>query len=510
MLKRLLSLFLILVLTGCSYHQRNSHRVVSVTPGDTTAHNKKNFQYSQQAYGGIYTLDPSLTQYVNQLARKCIQNSIHPNLKCEVVIVNSSIPNIWSFQEGYIALTRGLLSELENEAELVAILCHEISHINAQDGKTNIQKIILNAGPIKLDVHTNYYVSDFAVGPLGSGSGLITLKYDTHAEVKADQASLDQMHQMGYDSQALVNFHRRIQVYKMNQDPNWLGGYLAKHPVCDFQLDKCKHSHNLMTHSGVYKSSVFNEHLSTLKGQKEAYEKLDLGYRALLNKKFDKAIKIAIQGLALEPRETHFLLLKAKAEASLGHMATALQTLNHAIKQNPYYFDLYLQRGLVKEQLDDWVEACNDLERSLALLPTAEAYYALGEIDYSIDRQAEAIEYFRKASISASPGGKKAQAKLKRLGLPVSGVQTIEVTPSFTETGHLNLEVQNKGNKIASSIVVNVEQISPKGKLLFRHLIEIKKNLSPNEIVCQQTNIGPFFSKEHMDQSTQVFPVYCE
>lgn len=510
MFRSLALFFLIILLTGCSYHQRNSHRVVSVTPGTDPTQNHKNFKYSQQAYGGVYTLDPALTQYLNELTQKIVAHSLNPHINCEIVLVNSSIPNIWSFPDRYIAITRGLLEELENEAELVGVLCHEISHLNAGDGKTNIQKIILNAGPIKLDVRNNHYVSDFAVGPLGSGSGLITLKYDTQAEVKADHNSLILMQQMGYTTQALIDFQRRLHIYKATQNPNWLGGYIAKHPLTDYQLSQSSQSHQHFPHNGSYETSTFNEHLSYLKSQKEVYDQLDLGYKALLSSKFNEAIRLATEGYRLQPEETHFLLLKAKAEAKLGYMTTALKTLNHAIKQNPYYFDLYLQRGFVKEQLDDWEGTCNDLERSLTLLPTAEAYYALGEIDFSKDRQAEAIEYFRKASISASPGGRKALQRLKDLGLSLSGIQMIEVKPFFTDTGHINLEIQNKGPTIARSIVVDVEQLNPKGELIFRHLIEIKKDLEPLETICQKTNIGPFFSQKHMEQSTFILPVYCE
>ncbi len=510
MAKKLSFFVLILILTACSYHQRNSHRVVSVTPSNLPEANRINFKYSQQAYGGAYFLDPALSLYVNELAQKCVKHSLHPDNQCKVVIVNSSIPNVWSFPEGYVAITRGLLLELKNEDELVGVLCHEISHLQHSDGKENIQKIILNAGPVNLDIQNNNYIPDFAVGPLGSGSGLLTLKYNVQAEVQADQAALSQMSQMGYSSKAILNLQRRVQTYQKVRNPNWMGGYIAKHPLSDYQITKCESCQNQYSDQQSYKTEEFEKHMFTLRAQTTLYGKLDQGYKALLNKDYEKAIEIANQGLAEGYNESHFYLLKAKAQKQIGNHVPALKTLNAAVAMNPYYFDNYLQRGLVKEQLDDWADACRDLERSLALLPTAEAYYALGEIDYSKERQAEAIEYFRKASISASPGGKKALQKLKNLGLPLSGIQTIDVSSSFTETGHLNLEVINKGCRPARSIVVDVEQVDPKGKLLYRYLIEIKKDLHPYEKVCQQTNIGPFFSEEHLQESIYTYPVYCE
>ncbi|MCH9634513.1 MAG: Beta-barrel assembly-enhancing protease [Chlamydiae bacterium] len=510
MFKLFFYLFALISLTSCSYHQRNSHRVISATPSNLPETNKKNFEYSQQAYGGRYSLDPELSTYLNDLTKKIVQNSPYPNLSCKVVIVNSSIPNLWSFPSGHIAITRGLLTELQNEDELVGVLSHEISHLYHQDGRENIQKIILNAGPVKLNVHKNYYVSDFTVGPLGSGSGLLTLKYDVNSEVHADQSAMIQMSQMGYSPKAMIDLQQRINVYQKSKDPNWMGGYIAKHPFSEYQLNKCESCQKQYKEPSQYKTKLFSQHLSLLKSQVSTYEKLDKGYTALLSQNYASAIDIANEGLSEEPNESHFLLLKAKAQTRLGNFVPALKALNAAIAKDPYYFDHYLQRGLVKEQLDDWADACQDLERSLALLPTAEAYYALGEIDYNKERQAEAIEYFRKASISASPGGKRALKKLKNLGLPTSGLKTIQVNPIYSKTGHLTLEVKNQGTRVARSIVVDVEQVDPKGKLLFRHFIEIKKDLSPSESICQKTNIGPFFSQEHLQQSTSTYPVYCD
>lgn len=498
------------LICACSYHQRNSHRVVSVTPESSTVSVAKHFQYSQQAYGGTYDLDPKLSAYVNRLAQKACQNSLVPSSSATVVVVNSSIPNIWSFAGGHIAITRGLLCELQNEAELMAVICHEISHMQNEHTGEKIQKVILNAGPVKLDVHHNYYVSDFSVGPLGSGSGLVTLKYDSESEIHADELAVAQMQQMGYAPSAIVDLQRRIHVYQKSGEPSWVGGYLAKHPITELQLDKCQNCQKGLADGGRLNQDNFASHMAQLHSQARAYQKLDEGYSALLKQKYEQAISIAQTGIEMEPNEAHFYLLKGKAQARLGHFVPALSSFNMAIATNPYYFDHYLQRGLVKEQLDDWAEASLDLERSLTLLPTAEAYYALGEIDYNKERQAEAIEYFRKASISGSPGGKKATARLKGLGLPLSGLQTLKVHPTFTDSGHLDLSVKNTGSSTARCIVVDVEQIDPSGNLISRHFIEIKKDLDPQESIQQKTNIGPFFSKSHMKKSLRLYAVYCE
>jgi predicted Zn-dependent protease len=49
-------------------------------------------------------------------------------------VLNSSVPNAWALPGGKIAVNRGLLAELKSEAELAAVLSHEIVHAAARHG----------------------------------------------------------------------------------------------------------------------------------------------------------------------------------------------------------------------------------------------------------------------------------------------------------------------------------------------------------------------------------------
>ena len=52
-------------------------------------------------------------------------------LPYEFVVINNSVPNAWALPGGKIAVNRGLLTELNSEAELAAVLGHEIVHAAA-------------------------------------------------------------------------------------------------------------------------------------------------------------------------------------------------------------------------------------------------------------------------------------------------------------------------------------------------------------------------------------------
>ena len=107
-------------------------------------------QPSQQMQGGDYALDPELTSYVAGVGQKLAAVSDR-QLPYEFVVLNSSVPNAWALPGGKIAVNRGLLTELGSEAELAAVLGHEIVHAAARHGALAMQRGLLLQGALHRD-----------------------------------------------------------------------------------------------------------------------------------------------------------------------------------------------------------------------------------------------------------------------------------------------------------------------------------------------------------------------
>jgi len=73
--------------------------------------------------------------------RKC---SDRPDLQYDFTIVDSDVLNAFAVPGGFVFVTRGILMELRDEAELAIVLGHEITHIAAWHGIEMLQK----AGPV--------------------------------------------------------------------------------------------------------------------------------------------------------------------------------------------------------------------------------------------------------------------------------------------------------------------------------------------------------------------------
>ena len=124
-----------------SRHGQSRARV-DLAPIKKSRSGRSNTAPSQQMQGGDYSLDPALTAYVRGVGQKLAAVSDRA-LPYEFVVLNNSVPNAWALPGGKIAVNRGLLTELHSEAELAAVLGHEIVHAAARHGAIAMQRGLL-------------------------------------------------------------------------------------------------------------------------------------------------------------------------------------------------------------------------------------------------------------------------------------------------------------------------------------------------------------------------------
>ncbi|MCB1684396.1 MAG: M48 family metalloprotease, partial [Pseudomonadales bacterium] len=111
-----------LVLTGCVTNPvTGAQEVGFVSTAQQISVGEQQYRPAQQMQGGLYTVDPALTAYVSEVGGRLARYS-NINLPYEFVVLNNSVPNAWALPGGKIAINRGLLMELNNEAELAAVL----------------------------------------------------------------------------------------------------------------------------------------------------------------------------------------------------------------------------------------------------------------------------------------------------------------------------------------------------------------------------------------------------
>src|SRR5688572_8660684 len=80
---------------------------------------------------GLYE-DDDLQRYVQEIGMRLAQRSQRPNLPWSFAVLDSPAVNAFALPGGFIYITRGILPYLDNEAQLVGVLGHEIGHVTAR------------------------------------------------------------------------------------------------------------------------------------------------------------------------------------------------------------------------------------------------------------------------------------------------------------------------------------------------------------------------------------------
>ena len=366
-----------LSLAGCGVTNpvTGEHELGLVSESSEIEMGRQQYAPSRQAQGGDYTLDPALSRYVSDVGRK-LGAVADRQLPYEFVIVNDSTPNAWALPGGKIALNRGLLTELQSEAELAAVLSHEIVHAAARHGAQGMERNTFLTGALlatALLVGGQDY-ADLAVAGAQVGASAIDKKYGRDAEREADLYGITYMVRAGYDPGAAVDLQQTFVRLSAERREDWLSGLFASHPPSQERVENNRKAvaalKNPPSHRG---EKTYQQRISYLKRVKPAYDAYDKGREALAKGDTRTAMAMANKAVSIEPREALFHSLKGDAQIKREDYSGALTSYNGAVARDSKYFRNYLMRGLLREKLGDKPGAKADLERSMQLLPTKTA-----------------------------------------------------------------------------------------------------------------------------------------
>lgn len=424
------------------------------------------YQPLQQATGGPYVVDDDLQAYVERVGRKLAAVSDRPDLPYQFEVVNSSVPNAWALPGGKIAINRGLLLELDSEAELAAVLGHEIVHVAARHGAKNLERgVMFQAGLSTLagtTADTKY--GPWILGTASLGAGLVTMKYSRNMELEADHYGIDYMVRAGYNPHAAVKLQETFVRLANGRRSSWLEGLFASHPPSQERLERNRALAAEYPSDGFEGNWEYATALSELRASKEAYTKIDEGRRALEEGNMQLAERLATEARRLAPKEAMAYGLSGDIKLEQGHPYDAIRFYEDAIHHNPSYYYFYLRRGQAYERVGNSVRAQRDLTESLRLLPTAEAHTALGKIAMDAHDHVKAIPHLRAAAEADPVNNREALALLTRVELPEAPDRYFHVDSDVDENGYLLLKVQNRSVLAVEDVVVRVTVSEPSGQ----------------------------------------------
>lgn len=409
----------ILLLSGCVVNPVTGKSQLSMmSPEQEIATGTQNYVPAQQSQGGPYVVDPGLTAYVQQVGKKLAAVSDRPNLPYEFVVLNSDVPNAWAMPGGKLAINRGLLVYLEDEAQLAAVMGHEVVHAAARHGaQQQTQNVLMGAGVLIAGVAIAEKKPEYGIlgmGALAVGSQAWQAKYGRNHELESDEVGMKYMAKAGYDAQAAVELQEIFVKLSEGRNSGFIEGLFASHPPSQERVAKNR-ANAAKYPGGVRNKSQFQRAMAQVNKDKAAYDNYQKAQKLAGEKKYIDAMSYVEQSIQQQPKENLFWEMKGQLLMQQKKDTEAVAALDRAIQANPQYFKPYVYRGIAYKQLGKIDMAEKDLTTSQRYLPTQIATYYLGEVALAKGNRAQAAQYFQQAAQGGGEIGEAAKGQLGKL-----------------------------------------------------------------------------------------------
>jgi predicted Zn-dependent protease len=184
--------------------------------------------------------DPVLEELVQRIGRKLAGFSHRPGIDYSFTIIDSSSVNAFALPGGYIYITRGMLAYLNSEAELAAVLGHEIGHVTARHSvRQQSTSAVTGLLGTVLAASTGVQGADTLTNLAGTA---IVRGYGREHELEADRLGAEYLARSGYDPEAMLkvvgilknqeSFEVAV-AKKEGRQPNVYHGLFSTHPDND-------------------------------------------------------------------------------------------------------------------------------------------------------------------------------------------------------------------------------------------------------------------------------------
>ncbi len=366
-------------------------------------------------FGGEYH-DTALHSYLDRIVKNIWANSERPHLPVTFHIQNSSIPNAFALP-GYVAMTRGLLSDMDNEAQFAAVMGHEVGHVMARHSAQRmsrgmLQQLGLAVGSAALQGKAG----GDALLQLGAvGSSLFLLKYDRSQEIQSDRLGVKYMAMLGYDPYEAISAHKALEKsvngYMKRQgtskrEDTFMSRLLSTHPRQEIRISEIQAMINelpptIRGGSGKFRT-IFQTATKRIRKTNQDYFIYDEAMALYQKKDFTNAEATIRKAIAQNSSQAPFHSLLGFVMLQQKKYSEADTSYQKALSINPDYQPAIYGIGLFHFYNKNYNTAISEFNRSLKLNPShASSHFGLGKSYYELKQFSKAMPYLRNFSEAA-------------------------------------------------------------------------------------------------------------
>ncbi|MDX9745645.1 MAG: M48 family metalloprotease [Syntrophales bacterium] len=195
--------------------------------------------YDRMLNNGFLIQEKRMSDYITKVGMTVLRSVKNPLFEYRFSIVKDSSVNAFATPGGYVYVNRGLIALVASEAELAAVLAHEIAHVNARHiadmvnkaSKVNIATLLgVIAGAFMGGGDLSAAVMGFSLATAQT----MTLKYSRDNEEEADRYGMLYLVRAGYKAEASLNVLKMMRRYEFYSSS--VPSYFMTHPGTDDRL----------------------------------------------------------------------------------------------------------------------------------------------------------------------------------------------------------------------------------------------------------------------------------
>jgi predicted Zn-dependent protease len=321
------------------------------------------------------TLDRGLNDYVNQTGQKMAPLTHRPQVPYSFSCVNAPYVNAYAFPGGSIACTRGILLDLDNEAELAALLGHELGHVNARHTAEQMSKSMLVSAAVgglsMIAASGDKALGDLVSGITGIGAGALLAHYSRDNEREADSLGLAYMTRAQYNPGGMIGLMEMLQE-NSSKKPNALQLMFSTHPMSRERyanmLEEAETRYGQDKGRPVYRDR-YMDRTARLRSIKPAIEALQDGDKAMSKRDLRGAEAKYRKALRVAPGDYAALVKMAECQAAQKKFNEAKRYSEQAQKVYPAEARAYIVSGFSRIVTKDYEGAYEEISMYEKRLP---------------------------------------------------------------------------------------------------------------------------------------------
>ncbi len=321
---------------------------------------------------GLVYEDENIDKYLNEIARKLQPSEVFEHIPFRIIVIRNPYLNAFAFPNGIIYIHTGILSRMDNEAQLATLLAHEMTHSTHRHAVKGFRDI-KNKTAFLATVQVTVGGLGGGIGDLASLLGAVgamaaVTGYSRELETEADMAGFKLMIEAGYDPKEAHKLFLHLKK-ELEEEEIKEPFFFGTHPRLKERIKN--YETFLKTMDKDYTEGIKNTGVFLEKTAELVLSNADLDLTA---GRFETAQKGAEKYLKIKPDDAkgYYLLGEIfRQKNKEGDIEKALGHYRKAISVDPSYPEPHKGIGLIYHKQGERQKSGRHLNIYLSLFPQA-------------------------------------------------------------------------------------------------------------------------------------------